>query len=691
MWTPDQVTTWTPTASRPKTIRQVLSFPSSLHGVGNVIFSWHPFGLCVATTGINRSIFLIEPKNGKVIQEIIQEGAENPQPCAAIEWSPDGSHLATMVAEESIVIIYQFKWFQNIRGINSCDCIDKWKVDITARGLTFLKWSKYGKYLSIGTSKGSVAVHQISRRKSAWISRQKKKVVCGDWHGDSMLIYATEDRQIVLWQDESQCTRQIRIKMRPVGILFVSTEKSAVKIFALNLEGRALLLYNMEGNKNCLELAFQQRYGTISVYENFGVGRLMVGFTSGNCVLISTITVSEEPEEMFCDKIVRGAVTSLAYSESMNVGAICSAFEVKVIDLDTWQLKFYYDLRKMEIPRKVMNKETNIWELEGNVDFQRSTDTKQSTEGVHEEEEEERPVKKDDFILTGLKWGWGGRCLTVSTNAGSIINFLCRFNTQAELERAAKKKKKAAKTKEIDYAKGKEEVDELLNYLNEEDMSPVNMEDYINEDGTINIENVTKLAIAVTQKKLLEAFQEKPIKPRQGESEEDCRKRCLREVSRATEAKMKELTEVERREFLMETMQERLENLKRIKRLAKKRKDELLGTDEDDEEETKADGGDEESDESSETNSNSGTIKRVSSLTYKSLVALQRFILSPSSEEWQDAQSGVIRPFRGNHCCKCTVFFVLLLGFFVSMFFGRPFVDVLVLMYQPSDADFVTL
>ena len=51
---------------------------------------------------------------------------------------------------------------------------------------------------------------------------------------------------------------------------------------------KTLFLYNMNDPENPVELAFQQRYGTIVQYLWYGDGYIMIGFSLGYLVVIST-------------------------------------------------------------------------------------------------------------------------------------------------------------------------------------------------------------------------------------------------------------------------------------------------------------------------------------------------------------------------------------------------------------------
>lgn len=51
---------------------------------------------------------------------------------------------------------------------------------------------------------------------------------------------------------------------------------------------KTLFLYNLNDPENPVELAFQQRYGSIVAYKWFGDGYILIGFSQGYFIAIST-------------------------------------------------------------------------------------------------------------------------------------------------------------------------------------------------------------------------------------------------------------------------------------------------------------------------------------------------------------------------------------------------------------------
>ena len=62
--------------------------------------------------------------------------------------------------------------------------------------------------------------------------------------------------------------------------------------------GKTLYLFNLYDPDNPIELAFQNRYGTIVAYHWFGDGYILLGFDAGYFVVIST-HMREIGQELF--------------------------------------------------------------------------------------------------------------------------------------------------------------------------------------------------------------------------------------------------------------------------------------------------------------------------------------------------------------------------------------------------------
>jgi WD repeat-containing protein 19 len=71
----------------------------------------------------------------------------------------------------------------------------------------------------------------------------------------------------------------------------MKADKRATKqenTISLNMAKKTIYLYNLNDTDNPIELAFQPKYGNITTYRWFGDGYMMLGFSEGYFVVIST-------------------------------------------------------------------------------------------------------------------------------------------------------------------------------------------------------------------------------------------------------------------------------------------------------------------------------------------------------------------------------------------------------------------
>jgi len=201
------------------------------------------------------------------------------------------------------------------------------------KDLTFLKWSPPGEHLAIGTAKGALLVYDKQTLQKKELGRQKRRIVCGDWNQDESLAYASDDRQITICGVDGEAIDQIKVKCRPLSVSFGGTAGSIVSV---NMEGKTILLYSLLEKDNALELAFQKRYGSIVSYRWFADEKIIVAFSSGFLVVIST-AADEIGREQFCGRFFDDELRDIAYCPATKVVAICDSKCVKLISMPTWR------------------------------------------------------------------------------------------------------------------------------------------------------------------------------------------------------------------------------------------------------------------------------------------------------------------------------------------------------------------
>jgi WD repeat-containing protein 19 len=341
------------------------------HGLGPIIFAWHPEGTYVASTGNSRVVHIFDNRGGLIDQ------IEPPHPsvCTALEWDKNGEVLAIMQQQSSVVVLWELQ--------------TKTKTELTTsvKDLSFLQWSKVGPQLAMGSGKGSVAIYDKEKGEQVLaVSKHKKRIVCGDWNLDNKFAYGSEDRQITIVTADGETVDQVKVKCRPSNIKFGGKQYDKEAIVSVNMEGRAILLYDLNNRDNALELAFQQRYGSILNQQWFGDGYIMAGFSSGYVVVIST-HLHEIGREQFCAKFHDDQLRDLTHCPATQRVATCGDNCIKLIDMADWK----------EITTEIFDKEAGQ--------------------------------------LDRLAWSSDGQILSVSTKNGCLYNFTVHRNLKPKADK----------------------------------------------------------------------------------------------------------------------------------------------------------------------------------------------------------------------------------------------------------------
>lgn len=85
---------------------------------------------------------------------------------------------------------------------------------------------------------------------------------------------------------------------------------------------KTLYLYNLLDPDNPIELAFQSHYGSIVTYKWFGDGYIMIGFSAGFFIAIST-HIKEVGQELFQLRNHKSSLNDIAICQKINMAASC--------------------------------------------------------------------------------------------------------------------------------------------------------------------------------------------------------------------------------------------------------------------------------------------------------------------------------------------------------------------------------
>ncbi|NXR07955.1 WDR19 protein, partial [Semnornis frantzii] len=293
-----------------------------------VQFAWQKtLGNILAVTGGDRAVKIFD-RHGQKKNEISLPGN-----CAAMDWDKDGDTLAIITDKSSTI----FLWDANTNKTN--------QVESGMRDtMSFLLWSRVGTLLAVGTTKGNLLIYnRQTSRKIPVLGKHTKRITCGCWSTENLLALGGEDKMITISNQEGDTIRQTSVSADPSDMEFsvmksderISTTESTVSVV---VGKKTLFLFNLNDPDNPIDLKFQQPYGSIVTYRWYGDGYIMIGFSRGYFVVIST-HIREIGQEIFQAHNHKDSLSSIAISQSLNKAASCGDNCIKIHDLS--------DLRQM--------------------------------------------------------------------------------------------------------------------------------------------------------------------------------------------------------------------------------------------------------------------------------------------------------------------------------------------------------
>nr|XP_023405566.1 WD repeat-containing protein 19 isoform X2 [Loxodonta africana] len=315
-------------------------------------FTWQKTsGNYLAVTGANHIVKIFD-RHGQKRSEINLPGN-----CVAMDWDKDGDILA-VIAEKSSCI---YLWDANTSKTSQLDSGMRDQM-------SFLLWSKVGSFLAVGTVKGNLLIYnRQTSRKIPVLGKHTKRITCGCWNAENLLALGGEDKMITVSNQEGDTIRQTSVRSDPSDMQFsmMRTDDrtaSAESTISVVVGKKTLFLFNLNEPDNPIDLEFQQRYGNIICYNWYGDGYIMIGFSCGIFVVIST-HIREIGQEIFQARDHKDNLTSIAISYALNKTATCGDNCIKIHDLA--ELKDMYAIINLDDENKGLG--TLSWTDDGQL------------------------------------------------------------------------------------------------------------------------------------------------------------------------------------------------------------------------------------------------------------------------------------------------------------------------------------
>ncbi|KAI1887644.1 hypothetical protein AGOR_G00192430 [Albula goreensis] len=298
-------------------------------------YKWQKtLGNYIAVAGPDNSVKIFD-RHGQKRNELNLPGR-----CLAMDWDKDGDTLAVIADKSSSIYL----WDANV---NKTSQLDSGMRD----QMSFILWSKTTSLLAVGTAKGNLLIYnQQTSRKIPVLGKHTKRITCGCWSSHNLLALGSEDRNVTVSNHEGDTIRQTQVRADPADIQFsvMKTDERASpgeSTVSVVVGRKTLFLFNLNDPDNPIELAFQQRYGSIIAYRWYGDGYIMIGFSQGYFVVIST-HIREIGQELFQAHNHKDSLTSIAISQSLNKAASCGDSCIKIHDLT--ELKEMYAIVNLD-------------------------------------------------------------------------------------------------------------------------------------------------------------------------------------------------------------------------------------------------------------------------------------------------------------------------------------------------------
>eukprot|EP01137_Pigoraptor_chileana_P005155 Opistho-2@47869 len=320
-------------------MKGVFDVSSKKLGEGPVTFAWQRSqGNYLAACGVNRMVFIFD-RHGDLISEIALQG-----PCMGMDWDKDGDVLA--VIQDKSAAVYLWDAYTKRSTM----------LDSGMKDLTFCRWSATEPLLAIGTAKGNLLIYNRSTSKKVPIlGKHTKRIDCGAWNSRGNLVLGSEDKSFTISNGDGDTLAQPQVRAEPELIQFAERGQSGERsnIVSMSLGKKSLYLYNPDEPDSPIELQFQARYGNIVSYRWYGDGYVMIGFSNGFLVVIST-SIDEIGQELYQSRNHKDYLSDIAISTAINKAASIGDNCVKIHDLS--DMKDIYNIIQLDDDRGNLDK-----------------------------------------------------------------------------------------------------------------------------------------------------------------------------------------------------------------------------------------------------------------------------------------------------------------------------------------------
>ena len=181
------------------------------------------------------------------------------------------------------------------------------------------------------------------------MGKHNKRVSCGAWTAGGDLVLGSEDKRVTVSSRQGETRYQAQMKMEPQSIATYTPQGLLRKGFAeqdfyisVVLGGKRVVLIPKDyTNGVATEFVCKPSYGAITAQVWVGESQLMLGFDSGQVIIIDVKTSEssdDQFEEIFSKTALQFAVSGLDSCPATKMAAICSAREIVQLSMGSFAL-----------------------------------------------------------------------------------------------------------------------------------------------------------------------------------------------------------------------------------------------------------------------------------------------------------------------------------------------------------------
>ncbi|XP_071315895.1 WD repeat-containing protein 19-like isoform X2 [Trachinotus anak] len=287
----------------------------------NLLYKWQTsFGNYIAVSGQDKSVKIFD-RHGHKCTELSLPGC-----CVGMDWDKDGDILAVISAQSSSIYLWD-------ATVNKTSQIDSGMRD----QMSFVLWSMTGPLLAVGTVKGNLLIYnQQTSHKIPVLGKHTAKITCGCWSTQNLLALGSDDCTVSISNHEGDTIRQTKLCGEPADMCFsvIKTDETSAQgedTVSVTVDKQILMLLNVNSEKQ-IELTFQRHYGDIMSYHWYGDGYVLIGFSHGYFVAISTY-IKKTGKEVYQAHNHKHSLNSVAISTALNKAASCGDNSIKIHEL----------------------------------------------------------------------------------------------------------------------------------------------------------------------------------------------------------------------------------------------------------------------------------------------------------------------------------------------------------------------